>query len=195
MKTVECAKCGMEFALSPGKPGKINECPECSLERDPAGNFIPAYPEQAVAAGDEADSRIDVMDRFWKNPSNQEMYRVHKYLATVTKTGKTLAARLVDGEVFKLPYITVRGRKLPLTPGFELSLRRSDLWSCPACHSAHGLRDGGDAELLEKNEWYYNARRKSLLVISKTCYEQYVRELGAERYFFEVTNDKPALRE
>jgi hypothetical protein len=138
------------------------------------------------------------MRNFWSHGDNAQIFNLGKLLS-INVEGKTLAELLVQGQELELSNITaVNGVVLPLQPNFKLSLKTLAVWGCPACRSAHGSgvypSRETDAELLAANPFYYNPKTKALFTISRTCWGDYVKGLGAATRFVEVPDVKPAAK-
>lgn len=131
------------------------------------------------------------------------LYRLGQLLREEDGSGRTLAQGMVDGEEYQLNEIVcAQGQCLPLVPPLIISLRSAN-WHCPFCQSAHGTGvgvsnssgEGANAKNLATNQFYYDAGLAKAYVISKSCYDSYVRALGYAHQIADVSEYVSAATE
>jgi hypothetical protein len=125
------------------------------------------------------------MRAFWSDKLNSTLYDVGQILAQVVE-GKTLAEHIAEGHSFTLGAVKSPNEvRLQLRPGQVFSLATLNSWGCPACHSAHGSGRYPSREVdskgLASNVFYYRPADQTLFTISRTCWQQYVIDLGATK--------------
>lgn len=109
--------------------------------------------------------------------ANPEVYVLGKIFDEAA--AKTIAA---GGTHVETEYETSGGEKLTIANS-EFSLATLDKWSCPLCGSAHGTAIGASnqgkeskpsVKALQTNVAYYLPKSKTVRVISKSCFENWV---------------------
>jgi hypothetical protein len=144
---------------------------------------------------EDRKARETRMKGFWADKANACLYPLGALLSVLVKPGQRIADLIADGKgsVTIDSVVLSTGQELPVNPPQVLSISTCvHGWGCPACHSAHGsaiypsrgTEDASgnrvpDADGLASNKWYYNPTSKQVFVISDTCWNAYVKALGA----------------
>ncbi|SRR6266446_899647 len=142
---------------------------------------------KAFGQNENKADRTRRMKAFWSDVANAIVHPVGQLLAYV-EAGKTLAQHITEGQEIDLTEVSINGKLYPLTEGTKLSLSNvATFWGCPACRSAHGSgvypSRNVSASHLATNRFFYNPATKQLFTISDSCWQEYVKGLGAIKNF------------
>lgn len=135
--------------------------------------------------GEAQDVRDARIDRFWQNPINAILIPVGKLFAESDHQGGILADHIASGASFGIPEVNADGITLYARPQV-FSLATMDLegeWGCLGCGSAHGSgvtpsKGKPKSKGLATNLFYYRPYDGAVFTISKSCWDEYVRDRG-----------------